>query len=631
MEISNYKRFILALFFSVLTIVAFPMQIFVKTLTGQTITLEVEGSDTIDSIKAQIQDRIGIATGSQQLLFKGNPLEDGRTLADYNIQNESTLHLILITFSWTGSTGINWNDPLNWNLNAIPDSSSIIVIQNSANNPVISDLTVGSYGRITIAPGAALTVTDSLINNAVAGLTLQSDATGTGSLIVGNISGTGTVSAWQWITTGAWHLISSPVSQTVASFLTENSNIPTSDANRGMMDYDPVNNLWNSYFTTGDSNGNIGAGKGFGLRVDVTDAAVTTNGILQTGIITVPASAGNWDCIGNPYSSAIGITSGSTATSNFLTENASNFDPAYGAIYVWDKSDTYNGLYGNYTAVSNVNSEGLDNLQSGQAFLVKRAATGGSDFTFTTGMQLHSPTIALKSAATSWPTIKLTAAENTKTASTIIAFNPDMTKGLDITYDAALLRGSNDVQLYTSLVDDRVNSLPFAIQALPDNQYEGMIIPVGFESKIGGEVIFSAKTLNLSQDCQVILEDRQKAIFTNLATSTYKVIVAPNTIVTDRFRLYTSTPKNSNLSIQLPDDGALKAYAVHDTEIRIIGAVNQGAVASLFSSNGRQILMQRLDEGTLNVIPTSGLNTGVYYLTIRDYANAQCFKLLLIH
>lgn len=536
--------------------------------------------------------------------------------------------------TWTGAYNRDWSTATNWTGGSIPTSADDVIIPAVTKQPIVdalypplaavcNNLTIDAGAVVTINSRKALTVSGNLAN--AGKIVIKSDENGTGSIIVALTStttGLGLATTERWMEAGKWNMVTSPVPvQTINDFLTKNPNVPTKGANRGMMDYNPGLNDWNPFFTNSDL-GNLVAGKGFSMRTNVS-SVVTFLGSLQFGTQDISATADKWNCIGNPYTSAIQI-GGGTILTNFLTENGvtnPNIDPVSG-IYVWEKADAFNGLTGNYTAVSN--ASGDYQLQAGQAFFVKMNS-GKNSVRFTPAMQIHSTELALKSTKGVWPTIKLIASVNDMRSSTIIAFNGSMTKGLDPTYDAGLFTGGADLAVYTRLVEDY--GIPFAIQALPDNDYKNMVIPVGIDAKTGGEVIFSTELLNLPSECKVILEDKVTKTFTDLSKDNYKVAVVANSAISDRFQLH-----NSDLISRLGNEtlaGKLTAYAIRNTEIRVVGEVNSNATAKLYNLQGSVVLIENLKAGNLNVIPTPNIKNGIYMLSVEDQGKIQTFKLLI--
>ena len=520
-----------------------------------------------------------------------------------------------------GSSGSYW---------VVSNGSFTLVSPFAVNAATMDNLTIAPGGSLTLTPATCLTVIETLANNNTSetGIRVKSDSTGTGSLITAAASPSGTATAARWMSAGKWNLVSAPITQTVSAFLAANRAIETSGALRAMMDYNPGKNNWNPFFTTGAGDGALTDGRGFAMHIGPANTAVTFTGSLQAGTVTATGlTPGSWNCVGNPYTSAIGINAASSAVNDFLTVNLGatpNIDPSFGAIYIWEQPDASNNQTGGYTVISNVPLiSPAFNIQQGQAFMIK-TNTNATSVDFNHDMQLHIPNLALKSSAISWPVIQLSATVNSQKSTTYLAFNDQMSKGLDPTYDVGMLNTNAPLSVYTRLVED--NGVPFVIQSLPGSSISKYVIPVGLESAAGGEVIFSAKTISLSSDCKVILEDKAAKTYTDLQAGVYKATIAANSPITDRFLLHTSAETIRNLSV-LPNE--LNAYVFENMEIHIRGTVTGQAVATLFDALGRVVLTNKLNEGDFNSIPIPGMSSGIYVLKVVDQGVMHPFKLLI--
>ncbi|GEM_PF-2306621 len=553
----------------------------------------------------------------------------------YGEVEDYTVTVISPESIWASNGGLgqdaNWENAANWNPTSVPSYYSNVTIPvDLTTYPLISgsdacdNLTIASGAKLTIGTTGSISVNESLINNNKDStcLVLESTSVGTGSLkILGSVTGPATVN--RYMTHSQWHIISPPAIESLSLFLKTNKDIPfllSNSTNLGMTDYGTDN--WNGYFTI-STLGNLTVGKSYLVRT-VPDAGASPpptilsfKGTLKSGTTDVPVIAG-WNCIGNPFTSAISINGTAGESNNFMGLNLAEFDPNNACIYIWDENTQ---PFTEYKAINYSDSKIYASV--GQGFFIKAAAT--SSVNFNPDMQVHQDSISLKTASTANPTMRLIASNKNQTVSTTIKFIEGTSRGLDVGYDAGLFKSDNPITLYTKLVED--NGIKFQLQCLPTNQYNSLVVPIGLDSKAGGEIVFSVETAQLDPNCKVILEDKLSNTFTDLSTGTYKTSVAANTSVADRFFLHTSDIVSGLEGHAFP--GKLSAYAVSNVEIRVIGEVSGKAMATLYNGLGKVVLTKKLSSGNLNIIGLPNLSSGVYLLNINDMDTSQTIKIMV--
>ena len=574
------------------------------------------------------------------IMIQSGGIVDGGTATTLSLNGSSNAWINMGSFN-AGTSDVVFNGSLSQTIggtstttfnNLTSDNTIGVTLTCDALTTVTGSLTVNSGKAFVVASGKLLTVTGTITNNAgTSGLILQSNALGTASLIHNSDNLAATVQ--RYMLENKWHVVSAPAIENNNTFLNRNLSIPnlvdgTNEVKLGMMDYNIGENKWNMYFSGGSSGSgeSFTVGKGYMVRTAVSiDSPAPTiidfQGILNAGIIDVTLNstgANGWNCIGNPYTSTIKIADGvvGIGTDNFIDVNKDIIDNVYFGVYI------FNGT--SYDIVNYTSASATELYASlGQGFFIK-AKTDNTKISFNNAMQTHHP-IAYKSSTTAYPTIKLLATSNLSTVSTEIKFVDGATIGLDKGYDAGIFKSDPSFAIYTKLVEPF--DAEFQLQCLPTNQYTNLVIPIGIDSKAGGEIVFSVETVQLEAGCKVILEDRLTNTFTDLSTGSYKVSVIANTAGTGRFYLH-----NCDIISHLEEQvlpGKITAYVKGNKEIRIIGEVGNDAVATMYNGLGKVVLSKKLGTGTMNIIDLPNPSSGVYLLNINNNGTSQTIKVMV--
>ena len=541
--------------------------------------------------------------------------------------------------TWTGAVSTDWNTNGNWSNNLVPTASDNALIPDVTNDPIVNqpsgspavckDITIQTGAVVTVASGKVLRVYGTITNNSgVPGLVIKSTsdvAGGTGSLINSTSGVLGTVE--RYVSGDYWHLISpaSTGGETLANFVgvTQNDNLVARNAtNYGLAPYLETTNLWDYYKVSGSNTSGLfgtpakgyqvlrSTGTGTGKGTGGGNGILTFKGTLAATdqSIAIQKTVDGWNLIGNPYPCGLDVEA-------FLTANASVLDQSYLRIYVSKIEDITTHGY-------DPNTTGLK-LASGEGFFVK-AKAGGGTINFTTAMKSVVPD-AFKSGISGYPIIQLTADNGTEKLGTTIQYISGLSRGLDPGKDAGLFNGlESPFNLFTRLVED--NGVDFTIQALPDNNYETMVVPVGLVAGKGATVTFKASATNLPAGYKVVLEDKETNTFTRLdeANSSYTVSLEAAANGTGRFYLHT-TEIVSAIDESLMSDVKVVPMPEQDL-VRIIGNFDLPAKAMVYDMNGKLVATSMLTSQIENNIQLSYCATGVYLLKVDSGKDVKTVK-----
>tara|TARA_R110002073_G_scaffold293194_2_gene458784 strand:- start:60684 stop:62954 length:2271 start_codon:yes stop_codon:yes gene_type:complete len=523
---------------------------------------------------------------------------DGETLLPF-----STEAFTINTTTWTGNISNAWDLAGNWD-NGIPSSSSFVTIPDATKSPIISNNV--EVGNLVINTGETLTIEGSKSLN-VSGQLLVSGSLNLNSessiIVFGSSSGD--ITYTRTLSTANWYLISSPViGQDEDDFVSTSGLANGSGSNLGLGSYNTSSETW-SYYQGMASASTLNNGQGYSIKL-ASSGDISFTGTLLTYDLTpiVMTTTGNgFNLVGNPYPSY--INSASILTSNtdaLLTET----------FWIWDQSaNTGTGAY-----ITKVTADAFQ-IAPGQGFFVQSDADGGN-LSIKKNHQSHQGVDTFLRNSNPRPEVHLNLTDGTNEVFAKVYYIDGATTGFDNGYDGPMFGGvTNSFAIYTHAATNEFGR-NLAIQSLPNNNYENLVIPIGINASLGTEIIITADVIDFPTGINVLLEDRENNSFTRLnqANAKYTTTLSSELDGIGRFFLHTSSNVLDTNEFTYLDH--LSIYSTNQNNLRITGALEGNVQLELYSVLGKEVLRTSFIANEVNDVTIPNLKAGIYVIQIKN-------------
>ena len=533
--------------------------------------------------------------------------DDIEYLNSSNIWTTASANGNSTTYTWSATaTTTDWNTTGNWNGGTIPITTKLqkVVIPSSTNYPSISsEIRIGkldlssSSSEITIEDGGTLNVYYDISNSGT--ITIENN----GSFILQDneaVSGTGSYvierDTPDYPLDDFFSIWSTPVSETDS----EIGTIFTNDI--VTFKYDASQNP-SAYVGVADSE-DMEVGRGYFIKSDDDNGILTRTftGTVNNGnvdeSIYYNSSTDNFNLIGNPYPSAI----------DWLTFQADNSDVLNGTMYFW--SQTVTGANNSASDYISYNSTGSNipgttgDIATGQGIFTKSSQAGTVTFKNTHRVVGNNDQFFRNSSnpdeGKSW--FKLSG--DSGFSSILIGFIPGATDGYESEYDGEFVNEGSAIEFYSFIGANK-----YAIQGKPELEDEiNEEVPLGIEVVAAGTYTFSIFQEYISTDFDIILDDTQENIQTNLRLSDYSFVLASPAEINDRFILrYNYNQTLSIDDINIPSEQIRTFFEGNDL-VSFTSSSNKPASLDIFDINGKKISSSKFTER----VNTNSISTGLY-------------------